>query len=43
MVATGSSGASCRIPNPTVQELRAYAHGLGKELAWTIRDPVPTT
>jgi ribosome-binding protein aMBF1 (putative translation factor) len=31
------------IPNPTVQSLRAYAHSLGKQLSWTIRDLATTT
>lgn len=32
-----------KIANPTVQALRAYAHALGKQLAWKIEDLVPTT
>jgi transcriptional regulator with XRE-family HTH domain len=30
-----------KMANPTVQALRAYAHALGKELAWTLQDPMP--
>jgi ribosome-binding protein aMBF1 (putative translation factor) len=34
---------SGKIANPSVQALRAYAHALGKQLAWKIEDRVPTT
>ncbi|MFI5461264.1 MAG: multiprotein-bridging factor 1 family protein [Isosphaerales bacterium] len=32
-----------RMPNPTLQALRADAHALGKQLSWTIQDAAPTT
>jgi ribosome-binding protein aMBF1 (putative translation factor) len=34
---------SGKVANPTVQALRAYAHALGKQLAWKIEDLVRTT
>jgi len=41
--ATLANREAGRIPNPTLRALRAYAHALGKQLSWTIQEPVPTT